>query len=244
MVYVRGNRQNYDDWEAEGCKGWGFADALRCFKRYEDWEGGENEYRGAGGPVRVTASKDLTPASQGLLQAIAETCGVSVLDDYNGASQEGVGPCQMNARGGRRYGSSEAYLQPALARPNFHIEIGAVVARIVLEKNRAIGVELLDGRRAAPRSRPPRSHRLRGRHRLAASAAALGDRPCRRALAPTASNRSSISRSGKTSTTTSSSPSPSSRRPPSIAARRCISSAGFWRKSSKGTPGSRAPSST
>jgi len=142
MVYVRGNRQNYDDWLAEGCTGWGFNDALRCFKRFEDWEGGETEYRGAGGPVRVTASKDLTPASQGLLHAIAETCGVPELADYNAASQEGVGPCQMNARNGRRYGSSEAYLQPALARPNLKVELGAVVGRIVIEKNRAIGVEL------------------------------------------------------------------------------------------------------
>jgi choline dehydrogenase-like flavoprotein len=154
MVYVRGNRQNYDDWEAGGCRGWGFADALRCFKRYEDWEKGENEYRGAGGPVRVTASKDLTPASQGLMQAIAETCGVSVLDDYNGASQEGVGPCQMNARNGRRYGSSEAYLQPALTRPNFHMRMGAIVGRVVVEKNRAIGVELLEnGERRLVRAR-------------------------------------------------------------------------------------------
>jgi choline dehydrogenase len=154
MVYVRGNRQNYEDWEAEGCKGWGFRDALRCFKRYEDWEGGENEYRGAGGPVGVTASKDLTPASQGLMQAIAETCRVPVLDDYNGASQEGVGPCQMNARKGRRYGSSEAYLQPALARPNFRLEMGAVVARVVVEKNRATGVELLEnGRKRFIRAR-------------------------------------------------------------------------------------------
>jgi choline dehydrogenase len=143
MVYVRGNRQNYDDWEAEGCKGWGFGDALRCFKRYEDWEGGENEYRGSGGPVRVSASKDLTPASQGLLTAIAETCGVPELDDYNAASQEGVGPCQMNARGGRRYGSSEGYVQPALARSNFRLEMGATVSRVVIEKGRAVGVELL-----------------------------------------------------------------------------------------------------
>jgi choline dehydrogenase len=154
MVYVRGNRQNYDDWEADGCKGWGFSDALRCFKRYEDWEKGENEYRGAGGPVKVTASKDLTPASEGLLHAIAETCGVSVLEDYNGASQEGVGPCQMNARNGRRYGSSEAYLQPALRRPNLRIEMGAIVARIVVEKSRAIGVELLvNGERRLVRAR-------------------------------------------------------------------------------------------
>ncbi|MET0591887.1 MAG: GMC family oxidoreductase N-terminal domain-containing protein [Polyangiaceae bacterium] len=142
MVYVRGNRQNYDDWEAEGCKGWGYADALRCFKRYEDWEGGETDYRGAGGPVRVTASKDLTPASEGLLAAISETIGVPQLDDYNAASQEGVGPCQMNAKAGRRYGSSEGYVQPALTRSNFRLEIGVTVSRIVIEKGRAVGVEI------------------------------------------------------------------------------------------------------
>jgi choline dehydrogenase len=144
MVYVRGNHQNYDDWEAEGNTGWGRADAVRCFKKLEDWEGGETEYRGAGGPVAVTSSTDLTPATQGLIEAIAETCKVPVLDDYNGASQEGVGPCQMNARGGRRYSSTEAYVQPALKRPNLTIVTGAVVSRVIIEKGRAVGIELLE----------------------------------------------------------------------------------------------------
>ncbi|MCA9675439.1 MAG: GMC family oxidoreductase N-terminal domain-containing protein [Kofleriaceae bacterium] len=147
MVYVRGHRQNYDDWEAEGCTGWGAADATRCYKQLEDWEGGEDAYRGAGGPIAVTRSRDLVPATQALVEAIAETCGVPVVDDYNGADQEGVGACQMNARGGRRYSSSEAFVQPALARPNFHLISGAAAARVVIEGGRAVGVELIDGDR-------------------------------------------------------------------------------------------------
>jgi choline dehydrogenase-like flavoprotein len=154
MVYVRGNRRNYEDWEAEGCKGWGFADAIRCYKKLEDWEGGEDEYRGAGGPVAVTRSTDLVPATQRLIEAIAETCRVPMLDDYNGASQEGIGACQMNARGGRRFSSTEAYVQPALSRSNLEIMTGVTVARVVIEKGRAVGVEILEkGQRRVLRAR-------------------------------------------------------------------------------------------
>ena len=81
MVYVRGNRKNYDDWAAEGCAGWGYADAVRCYKRFEDWEGGADEHRGAGGPIAVTRSHDLVPATEALIEAISETCQVPVLDD-------------------------------------------------------------------------------------------------------------------------------------------------------------------
>ncbi len=143
MVYVRGHRQNYDDWAAEGCAGWGSDEVTRTYKKIEDWEGGEDEFRGAGGPIPVIASKDLVPATAALIDAIAGTCAVPVLDDYNGARQEGVGPCQMNARGGLRFSSSEAYVQPALTRPNFHVRTGAVVARVVIEGGRAVGVELI-----------------------------------------------------------------------------------------------------
>jgi choline dehydrogenase len=145
MVYVRGNHKNYDDWLAEGCTGWGYADAVRCYKRLEDWEGGSTEHRGAGGPIPVMRSKDLVPASEELVHAIAETCGVPVLDDYNGASQLGVGYCQMNARGGRRFSTSEAYVHPAMKRPNLRVQSGTVVARVVFEGRRAVGVELIEG---------------------------------------------------------------------------------------------------
>jgi choline dehydrogenase len=154
MVYVRGNRRNYDDWEAEGCPGWGYEDAVRCYKRLEDWEGGETEHRGAGGPIAVTASRDLVPASEALMHAISETTGAPVLDDYNGPSQEGVGPCQMNARGGLRYSTSEAYVHPASKRPNFRVRSGAIVSRVIIEKERATGVELIEnGSRRVLRAR-------------------------------------------------------------------------------------------
>jgi choline dehydrogenase-like flavoprotein len=154
MVYVRGNKQNFDDWAAEGCTGWGFADALRCYKRMEDWEAGENAYRGAGGPIPVIQSKDLVPATQTLIQAISDTIGVPVLDDYNGASQEGIGPCQMNARDGLRFSSSEAYVHPATERPNFRVQTGAIVSRVIIENGRAVGVELLEkGARRVVRAR-------------------------------------------------------------------------------------------
>ena len=153
MVYVRGNHKNYDDWAAEGCTGWGYADAVESFKRFEDWEGGADDHRGAGGPIAVTASRDLVPATAALIEAISTTCGVPVLDDYNGASQLGVGPCQMNARGGRRYSTSEAYVHPATKRPNFTLQSGVTVARVIFEGKRAVGVEVIeDGQRKVLRA--------------------------------------------------------------------------------------------
>ena len=71
-MFVRGNRQNYDDW---ACPGWTFEDVLPSFKRFEDWEDGATAIRGAGGPVKVTRQKDLTPASQAFIEALAATAG-------------------------------------------------------------------------------------------------------------------------------------------------------------------------
>ncbi|MCC6645476.1 MAG: GMC family oxidoreductase N-terminal domain-containing protein [Polyangiaceae bacterium] len=144
MLYVRGHRQNYRDWLADGCTGWGEEDVLRAFKRLEDWEGGETEFRGKGGPVAVTKQRDVTPASEVLVGAIAETCGVPVLDDYNAAEQEGASLFQMSARNGRRYSTSEAYLQAPPS--NLTILTGATVAKVVIERGRATGVELLAGK--------------------------------------------------------------------------------------------------
>src|ERR1700751_6010069 len=76
MLFVRGHHKNYDDWAADGCPGWGWDDVLPSFKKMEDWEGGASDLRGAGGPVKVTKQKDLTPASQAFIDAVAETAGV------------------------------------------------------------------------------------------------------------------------------------------------------------------------
>jgi choline dehydrogenase-like flavoprotein len=145
MLFVRGNRANYDDWAADGCPGWSYADVLPAFKRLEDWEGGATPLRGSGGPVAVTRQKDLTPASEAFMQAVAGTSGVPVLEDYNGASQEGAFAYQMSAKGGVRFSTSQAYLRERTPG-NLEVRTGATVLRVVIEGGRAVGVEILGPR--------------------------------------------------------------------------------------------------
>ena len=135
MVFVRGNRRNYDDWAAAGCAGWSYADVLPSFKRFEDWEDGATALRGGGGPVKVTRQQDLTPASQAFIEALAATAGIKKTDDYNGEAQEGVGVCQQNARGGLRYSTSVGYLDRH-GLPNLAVTTGALITRIVIEISR------------------------------------------------------------------------------------------------------------
>jgi choline dehydrogenase len=137
MVFVRGNRQNYDDW---ACPGWTFEDVLPSFKRFEDWEDGATATRGAGGPVKVTRQQDLTPASQVFIEALAATAGVKQIDDYNAETQEGVAVCQQNAAGGLRYSSSIGYLNHH-DRPNLTVLTNTRITRIVIDQARATGVE-------------------------------------------------------------------------------------------------------
>ncbi len=154
MLFVRGNARNYDDWAADGCAGWGHSDVLASFKRMENWEDGATELRGAGGPIEVTRQVDLTPASQAFMAALAETAGVPVIDDYNGASQEGVAVFQQSVRGGLRYSSSVGYLDDHNL-PNLAVETRVTVARIIVDKGRATGVEVItaDGKKTIKATR-------------------------------------------------------------------------------------------
>jgi choline dehydrogenase len=142
MLFVRGNQKNYDDWAAAGCKGWSFHDVLPSFKRMEDWEGGQSALRGGGGPIKVTRQKDLTEASEKFIEALAGTAGVPRIDDYNGESQEGVAVFQQNVSGGLRYSSSVGYLDDH-GLPSLTVWTGAHVQRVVIEGNRAVGVEVI-----------------------------------------------------------------------------------------------------
>lgn len=146
MLFVRGHRSNFDDWAAEGCKGWGYDDVLPAYKKLEDWEGGASEIRGTGGPVAVRAQRELSPASLALNDSISDTLETPHTPDYNGYEQEGVGPVQMSADKGTRYSSSKAYLPGA---PTLRVECGLTVAKVVFEGDRAVGVEVIDrsGRR-------------------------------------------------------------------------------------------------
>lgn len=143
MIFVRGNRADFDSWEAEGNKGWGYDDVLAAYRRMEDWEGGASDYRGAGGPVRVIENHHVTDAARLLVDAGAHALGVPVNADYNGASQEGMHLIQENTHRGVRFSSSRAYL--AQGRPRLSVQTGATVVRVVVEGGRATGVELIGG---------------------------------------------------------------------------------------------------
>ncbi|WKG12829.1 FAD-dependent oxidoreductase [Nocardia sp. PE-7] len=142
MLFVRGNRKNYDDWAAEGCHGWSYQDVLPYFKRMEDWEDGASEWRGAGGPIKVTRRHTLTDAARAFMDATATRLGVPELDDYNGASQEGVAVFQQSASQGRRYSTAEGYLHQDRL-PNLTVLTKARVSKVVIEGSRATGVEIL-----------------------------------------------------------------------------------------------------
>lgn len=141
MLFVRGNRANYDDWAADGCPGWGYDDILPSYKRLENWEDGASDLRGAGGPIEVTRQKDLTGASQAFIEALADTAAVPVLDDYNDAEQEGASIFQESAARGLRYSSAQGYLRNE--RPNLQVETGVTVTRVTFDGGRASGVEVL-----------------------------------------------------------------------------------------------------
>jgi choline dehydrogenase len=141
LLFVRGNAKNFDDWAADGCPGWSFADVLPSFKRLENWEDGASELRGAGGPIRVTRQKDLTPASLAFIEALADTAGVKKIDDYNGETQEGASVFQENAADGLRYSSSVGYLD-GNNLPNLTVLTNTTITKIVIDGDRATGVEV------------------------------------------------------------------------------------------------------
>ncbi|MEV6638826.1 GMC family oxidoreductase N-terminal domain-containing protein [Amycolatopsis sp. NPDC051371] len=146
MVYVRGNRANFDSWAAEGNTGWDADRVNAAYKRMEDFEDGENAFRGAGGPIRVTRAKTPQEGSLQFIDATSDALGCKVLDDYNAESQEGVSRMQQNAADGLRYSASRGYLHH-LAPPTLQLQSGVLVKKVLFENGRAVGVEVVDGGR-------------------------------------------------------------------------------------------------
>ncbi len=140
MVYIRGQHADYDAWAAEGNPGWGFDDLLPYFKRSEHNTRGADAWHGSGGPLQV---QDLLQPNRGsgLFVQAAQQAGHALNRDFNGASQEGVGPYQVTHRGGERCSAAKAYLGLALGRPNLQVITGAHATRILFDGTRASGVE-------------------------------------------------------------------------------------------------------
>jgi choline dehydrogenase len=145
MVYMRGNRLDYDTWRDDyGCTGWGYADIMPYFRRAEDNSRGASAYHGAGGPLSVQEPRYRSPLTKAFVAAARE-CGLPENDDFNGARQDGAGFYQVTQRGGRRWSAADAYLHPAMSRPNLTVATDTLAARIVVEGGRAIGVRYLQG---------------------------------------------------------------------------------------------------
>ena len=140
LVYIRGQREDFDEWARLGNTGWGYDDVLPYFKKAEDQQRGADAYHGTGGPLSVTDLPDRHELADAYIAAAAEL-GIPRNDDFNGARQEGAGYFQSTARNGRRVSAAFAYLHPAARRSNLEVHSDSLVTRVLFEGTRAIGVE-------------------------------------------------------------------------------------------------------
>ncbi|MET1027965.1 MAG: choline dehydrogenase [Dongiaceae bacterium] len=143
MVYIRGHALDYDRWAyKENCEGWSYQEILPYFRRAETREVGGDEYRGDSGPLWVHTGTQSNPLFDAFIEA-AQQAGYPFTKDMNGYQQEGVGRMDMTIKNGRRWSAAMAYLHPAEKRRNVTVETGALTQRIILEGNRAVGVEFV-----------------------------------------------------------------------------------------------------
>ncbi|MEM1088831.1 MAG: choline dehydrogenase [Pseudomonadota bacterium] len=145
MCYARGHRADYDHWADLGNRGWSYADVLPFFVKAENQERGESDYHGSDGPLNVQDLLHHNPLSEVFLEA-AQQCGYTANDDFNGPTQRGFGYYQVTQKGGARWSTAAGYLNPAKPRPNLTIATKALTHRVLLEGQRAVGVEFFKGR--------------------------------------------------------------------------------------------------
>ena len=145
MVYIRGNRLDYDEWAALGNEGWAWSDVKPYFLKAEHNEQLADEHHSQGGPLNVTFPNIVSHLEQDFVAA-SEALQYKHNPDFNGENQEGVGIHQATQKNGQRWSSSKAYLHPAMQRPNLTILTEAAVKRVLLDNDRASGIELIDGR--------------------------------------------------------------------------------------------------
>lgn len=147
MVYVRGHAKDFDHWAEQGADGWAYADVLPYYKRMESWHdgghGGDPAWRGTDGPLHVSRGPRDNPLFAAFVDA-GRQAGYQTTQDYNGEKQEGFGPMEQTVWQGRRWSAANAYLRPALKRPNCTLVQG-LATRIVFEGTRAVGVEIVQG---------------------------------------------------------------------------------------------------
>jgi choline dehydrogenase len=152
MVYTRGHRLDYDTWRQMGNEGWGYDDVLPYFKKSEDFAGPDVPHHGKGGPLTVGVGTGSDPLFDALLEAGREA-GYPVVDDFNDPEREGFGRFHFTIRNGQRWTTADAFLKPALARPNLVLRARCMTTRVLLDRGRAVGIEYIrNGRRVEVRA--------------------------------------------------------------------------------------------
>ena len=141
LVYMRGHASDFDEWESLGARNWGYANCLPYFQRAESWKGGSDSYRGASGPLSTNAGNEMkNPLYRAFVEA-GQEAGYIGTEDPNGFMQEGFGPMHMTVKDGVRWSTANAYLKPAMSRPNLTVITHAMTRRVLLDGKRAVGVE-------------------------------------------------------------------------------------------------------
>jgi len=153
LIYIRGQRADFDDWAAAGAEGWSYRELLPFFRKSERYDGGETAFHGGSGELRVSDLRNDHPYCAAWLRAGAEA-GHPASDDFNGARDEGLGAYQLTLGGRWRCDAATAFLAPARHRPNLTIRCGVQVTRVLIEHGRAVGVEWRDagGQRRSARA--------------------------------------------------------------------------------------------
>ncbi len=144
QIYTRGAAQDYDDWRQMGCEGWSYADVLPYFKKSEDNDTYDDEFHSKGGPLGVSMPAAPLPICDAYIKAAGEV-GIPETRDVNGAKQDGAGYYQLTQRNARRSSAAMAFIAPNRSRPNLTVRTGAQVRRIIVDKGRATGVEMMNG---------------------------------------------------------------------------------------------------
>lgn len=152
QIHQRGHPEDFDGWSTRGNSGWSYAEVLPFFKRSESTEIGDSEFRGRSGPLHIARLRDPNPMSAAFIEAAVQV-GLARNPDFNGAELDGVGFADVNQKRGRRWSAADAYLHPAVPRPNCSVFPNAQAIRVLFEGKRAVGIEYVcNGRREIARA--------------------------------------------------------------------------------------------
>jgi choline dehydrogenase-like flavoprotein len=140
MLYIRGQRQDYDHWESLGNAGWGWEQVLPYFKATQNQERGESEYHGVGGGLNVAENRSQHPIANDFITA-AHNAGFPLNPDFNGETQEGIGQYQVTQKDGQRHSAAKGFLHPIINRANLTVKTGVNVCRLLINGQQVTGVE-------------------------------------------------------------------------------------------------------